>query len=121
MNFCSCRFSFLFIWLRRMASSIMPLCQKKTAYNCTTRKKEPGAKMTVSIEEKKRIVSEFLQQCAVYADDKLVAYQQQAALAKGNDVLALQDKISHWTAYRVFTEYTVEELKTAELDSWFKE
>lgn len=103
-----------------MASSIMPLCQKKTAYNCTT-KKEPGAKMTVSIEEKKRIVSDFLQQCAVYADDKLVAYQQQAALAKGNDALALQDKISHWTAYRVFTEYTVEELKTAELDSWFKE
>jgi hypothetical protein len=48
-----------------------------------------------------------------------VAYQQQAALAKGNEGLLLQDKISHWTAYRVFTEYTVDELETAELDSWF--
>ncbi|AJP48402.1 hypothetical protein PG1C_07885 [Rugosibacter aromaticivorans] len=77
--------------------------------------------MPVSTEEKKRIVSEFLQRCAAYADDKLAAYQQQAALAKGNEGLTLQDKISHWTAYRVFTEYTVEELKTAELDSWFAE
>lgn len=75
--------------------------------------------MPVSTGEKKRIVSEFLQRCAAYADDRLVAYRQQAALAKGNEGLALQDKISHWTAYRVFTEYTVEELKTAELDSWF--
>lgn len=75
--------------------------------------------MPVSIEEKKRIVSEFLQQCAVYADNKLAAYQQQAVLAKGNEGLLLQDKISHWTAYRVFTEYTVDELKTAELDAWF--
>ncbi len=77
--------------------------------------------MPVSTEEKKRIVSEFLQQCAVCADNKLAAYQKQAALAKGNEGLLLQDKISHWTAYRVFTEYTVEELKTAELDSWFAE
>jgi len=77
--------------------------------------------MPVSTEEKKRIVSGFLQRCAAYADDKLVTYQQQAALAKGNEGLLLQDKILHWTAYRVFTEYTVEELKTAELDSWFAE
>mgnify|MGYP001172890072 FL=1 len=77
--------------------------------------------MPVSSEEKKRIVSEFLQRCAAYADDKLATYQQQATLAKGNESLLLQDKISHWTAYRVFTEYTIEELKTAELDSWFAE
>jgi hypothetical protein len=75
--------------------------------------------MSISTAEKKRIVSQFLQRCAAYADDKLVAYQQQAALAKGNEGLLLQDKISHWTAYRVFTEYTVDELETAELDSWF--
>lgn len=75
--------------------------------------------MSISTAEKKRIVSQFLQRCAAYADDKLVAYQQQAALAKGNEGLLLQDKISHWTAYRVFTEYTVDELETPELDSWF--
>ena len=75
--------------------------------------------MSISTAEKKRIVSQFLQRCAAYADDKLVAYQQQAALAKGNEGLLLQDKISHWTAYRVFTEYTVDELETAELDSCF--
>ncbi len=35
--------------------------------------------MSISTAEKKRIVSQFLQRCAAYADDKLVAYQQQAA------------------------------------------
>ena len=75
----------------------------------------------VSVEEKKRIISSFLQHCATYAEDKLATYQQQAAQVEGNDSLLLQDKILHWTAYRVFTEYTLEELKTTALDSWFTE
>lgn len=77
--------------------------------------------MGSSIAEKKRIVSVFLQHCCTYADDKLVQYQQQLPSATGMDVLAVQDKIAHWTTYRVFTEYTIEELKSAELDSWFAE
>lgn len=77
--------------------------------------------MTVSIAEKKQIVSGFLQRCARYAEDKLVQYQQQLPSATGMDALTVQDKISHWTAYRAFTEYTIEELTTAELDAWFAE
>ncbi len=77
--------------------------------------------MPLSTEEKKRIVGAFLRRCRTYADDKLAEYRQQSFKAAGMDALAVQDKISHWTAYRVFTEYTIEELKTAELDAWFAE
>jgi hypothetical protein len=41
------------------------------------------------------------------------------ASATGFDALDIQDKIGHWTAYRTFNEYTIEELKTRELDDWF--
>ncbi len=77
--------------------------------------------MSLSITDKKRIVNAFLQRCRAYADDKLVEYQQQSLKVQNMDALAIQDKISHWTAYRVFTEYTIEELKTSELDAWFAE
>ena len=77
--------------------------------------------MASSTVEKKRIVSAFLRQCCTYADDKLVQYRQQLPAATGMEALAVQDKISHWTAYRAFTEYTIEELTTAELDAWFDE
>lgn len=77
--------------------------------------------MSLSTAEKKRIVSAFLQRCCVYADDKLAQYQRQLPSATGMDALALQDKISHWTAYRAFTEYTINELTTTELDAWFAE
>jgi DNA-binding phage protein len=80
-----------------------------------------GWKMASSTAEKKHIVSAFLQHCCTYADDKLAQYRQQLPAATGMDALAVQDKISHWTAYRAFTEYTIEELTTAELDAWFDE
>jgi DNA-binding phage protein len=80
-----------------------------------------GGKMASSTAEKKRIVSAFLQRCLTYADDKLVQYRQQLPAATGMDALTVADKISHWTAYRAFTEYTIEELTTAELDAWFDE
>ena len=75
--------------------------------------------MDLTVADKKRIVSDFLQQCLGYADDKLAAYRRQLPEVAGMDALTLQDKISHWTAYRAFTEYTIEELQTAELDAWF--
>lgn len=76
--------------------------------------------MDLTVADKKRIVSDFLQHCLGYADDKLADYRQRLPYAASSmDALTLQDKISHWTAYRAFTEYTIEELKTAELDAWF--
>jgi hypothetical protein len=109
---------------RRFGSHSLPRCRayvKNAAPERRSSLPNHGAIMTVSIAEKKRIVSGFLQRCARYAEEKLVQYQQQLPLATGMDVLTVQDKISHWTAYRAFTEYTIEELTTAELDAWFAE
>ena len=75
--------------------------------------------MDLSVADKKRIVSDFLQHCLDYADDKLAAYRQRLPDVAGMDALLLQDKISHWTAYRAFNEYTIAELQTTELDAWF--
>lgn len=77
--------------------------------------------MPASTAEKKRIVSAFLARCHGYAEGKLAAYQQQLPAVVGMEALAVQDKISHWTAYRAFTEYTIAELETAELDTWFED
>ncbi len=73
----------------------------------------------LSTAQKKRIVSAFLAQCLDYADARLRDYRAQVPAAAGMDALALQDRISHWSAYRAFTEYTIAELETTELDAWF--
>ncbi|MCC7410442.1 MAG: hypothetical protein IT495_02235 [Gammaproteobacteria bacterium] len=80
-------------------------------------RKPPAA--TPSVAEQKRIVSGFLARCIGYADDRLAEYRAGLDTAQGMEALAIQDKISHWSAYRAFTEYTIEELKTEELDDWF--
>jgi DNA-binding phage protein len=75
--------------------------------------------MDLTVADKKRIISDFLQHCLDYADDKLTAYRQRLPDVVGMDALTLQDKISHWTVYRAFSEYTIVELQTTELDAWF--
>lgn len=74
----------------------------------------------IPLEARKRIVTEFLRRCLEYSDAMLARYRAELDGARGMEALAVQDKISHWTAYRAFTEYTIEELKTAELDPWFE-
>jgi len=69
--------------------------------------------------EKKRIVEDFLKRCIDYSNNKLRGYREDLDGADSEQELALQDKISHWTAYRFFNEYAIEELKGAELDDWF--
>jgi hypothetical protein len=75
----------------------------------------------VTLSEKKALIAEFLSRCNRYADDKLCVYGAALDGATGRGALDLQDKISHWTAYRTFNEHTLEELKTARLDEWFAE
>jgi hypothetical protein len=76
----------------------------------------------MTLQEKKALISRFLRQCNEYADAELARYRQQlSAAASGRDALALQDKISHWTAYRAFNEHAMEELAGDMLDSWFDE
>jgi hypothetical protein len=73
----------------------------------------------MTIEEKKQLISAFLARCNGYATDKIAAHQAELSGATAWQSLAIQDKIGHWTAYRAFNEYTIEELLTQELDHWF--
>ncbi len=73
----------------------------------------------MTLSEQKRLVGRFLRRCNRYADDKLAGYREQLAGAAGFEALELQDKISHWTAYKTFNEYTIDELEgTDRLDAW---
>jgi hypothetical protein len=74
----------------------------------------------MQVEEKKAIVTDFLMKANHYALDKIRGYGE--ALERETDAdlrLALCDKIAHWAAYQAFNAYTIEELKTTEIDDWF--
>ena len=74
----------------------------------------------MNIAEKKALVARFIGRCNEYADKKLEQYRTELAAASGWKALEIQDQIGHWTAYRAFNEYTIAELKTPELDEWFR-
>ncbi|MCY4340533.1 MAG: hypothetical protein OXE48_04080 [Gammaproteobacteria bacterium] len=71
--------------------------------------------------EKKRIVEDFLKRCNHYSDNKLRNYRASLTGADGEQDLAIQDRITHWVAYRAFNEHAIKELKGSELDDWFKD
>jgi hypothetical protein len=73
------------------------------------------------LDEKKALVAAFLDHCNRYATDRIAAHRAELAGATTWQSLAIQDKIGHWTAYRAFNEYAIEELSTQELDHWFDE
>ena len=72
-----------------------------------------------SVSEKKKIISEFIGQCNDYADGRIRKYQARLEQAGGMDALEIEAKIYNWKVYKAFNVYTIEELKTGELDSWF--
>lgn len=74
----------------------------------------------MDIAAKRQLVARFIARCNEYADSKLDGYRAELARAAGFDALAIQDKISHWTAYRAFNEYTLRELGDGELDGWLE-
>ena len=75
----------------------------------------------ISIAEKKKIISDFIRQCNDYADGQIRKYQSRLDQANVMEALDIETKIYHWKVYRAFNEYTIEELKTDELDNWFDE
>lgn len=87
--------------------------------SASKRAKRSLKKMT--LEEKKACIAAFLCRCNEYADGKLAGYRERVTEASGWQALELQDKIGHWTAYRAFNEFTIEELAGSELDEWFVE
>jgi hypothetical protein len=74
----------------------------------------------MNIADKKAVVVDFLGKCNEYANGKLAEYAAELPTATGWESLAIQDRISHWTAYRTFNDHTLEELAGAELDDWFR-
>ena len=71
------------------------------------------------ITEKKKIISDFIRQCNDYADGQIRKYQARLEQADAMEALDVEAKIYHWKVYRAFNVYSIEELKTDELDSWF--
>jgi|GEM_PF-2572306 len=49
----------------------------------------------------------------------LKKYHHESDDKQSEDQLLIQDKIVHWTAYKAFNDYAIEELKTDQLDDWF--
>ena len=71
------------------------------------------------ITEKKKLISEFINRCNDYADGQIRKYQARLEQAGDMETLDIESKIYHWKVYQTFNAYTIEELKTGELDPWF--
>jgi predicted DNA binding CopG/RHH family protein len=72
---------------------------------------------TISLADKKQIITEFLQQCNGYSDAMLKKYEQQ--LTDEQTKKSAPQKIHDWTVYKNFNEYAIKELKGTDLDDWF--
>lgn len=72
-----------------------------------------------NVPEKKQIISEFIKQCNDYADGQVRKYQARLEQAGAMEALDIESKIYHWKVYKAFNIYTIEELKTDELNHWF--
>jgi hypothetical protein len=72
---------------------------------------------TISLADKKQIITAFLQQCNKYSDSMLKKYEQQ--LRDDETKNSAPQKIHDWNVYKDFNEYAIKELKGTELDEWF--
>jgi hypothetical protein len=74
----------------------------------------------MTLAEKKAVIIEFLGRCNRYADGKLAEYRGALPGASAWTAMEIEDKLNHWTAYRAFNAFTIEELASTELDHWFE-
>lgn len=75
-------------------------------------------KITISVNEKKAIISDFLEKCNVYSEQMLEKYNSKLSDHSVDDKKVIEEKIQKWLSYQEFNEYALRELKTEELDSW---
>jgi len=73
---------------------------------------------TISLEDKKNIIIDFLKQCNDYSELMLKKYQRQLSDGELND--SASQKIHDWNTYKDFNDYAINELKGEELDEWFE-
>jgi predicted DNA binding CopG/RHH family protein len=72
---------------------------------------------TISLTDKKQIITEFLQQCNDYSDAMLKKYEQQLTDEETKE--SASQKIHDWNVYKGFNEYAIKELNRTDLDGWF--
>lgn len=73
----------------------------------------------LTIQDKKQLIATFLARCNVYATERIDRHRTELTGSTAWQSMEIQDRIGHWTAYRAFNEYTIQELTTTELDHWF--
>lgn len=74
----------------------------------------------MTLQDKKQLIAAFLAKCNDYASARIERHRAELAGATAWQSMEIQDKIGHWTVYRAFNEYTIQELATAELDHWLE-
>ena len=74
---------------------------------------------TISRQDKKEIIIDFLKQCNSYSGQMLDKYSMQLIQSDLDDTIVVKQKIHDWTTYREFNDYAIEELKGEQLDDWF--
>jgi len=74
---------------------------------------------TISLQEKKLIVIDFLKKCNAYSEDMLIRYESELGETAEADALKTQQKMHDWSSYRDFNDYAIGELKGEKLDGWF--
>lgn len=71
---------------------------------------------TISLEDKKTIIIDFLMQCNNYSESMLDKYKKQLLDEQLNE--SAGQKIHDWTVYKDFNDYAIRELNGRELDDW---
>lgn len=66
----------------------------------------------MEIEERRKLVANFLQHCIVYSDASIDRKEK-----RGDSRV----EIDKWIAYRDFIKITLKEVKSKELDSWLND
>jgi hypothetical protein len=74
----------------------------------------------MTLPEKKALIVDFLARCNRYAEHQITEYRRGLGDASPWGAMELEDKIGHWTAYRAFNAFAIEELGTSALDDWFE-
>jgi len=73
---------------------------------------------TISLEDKKSIIIDFLNKCNLYSDQKLLDYEKRLIRAGEIECAELVQKKHDWASYRHFNAHAITELKGDELDDW---
>ena len=63
----------------------------------------------MKIEEKRKLVTKFLQHCIIYSDASIVRKEKRGDSAS---------ELDKWITYRDFMKITLKEVRSKELDSW---